>query len=527
MFLSEKHNMVVYQNVEAAQLKAQIASAHVLNATTAALPYDVESMQLARAVGLEAISPIERDYDWPSAFPQGPKDHQRAMAAFMTLHPRGFNFSAMRTGKTMSTAWPAEYLMEEGLVNKCLIICTLSNIERVWDKELYRHFLGRRKAKILYGSREQRLEALGDRDADFYIINHDGICVGATKTPRGLQLGELALELITREDINCVIVDEATAFKLSSTRRWRVLKHIIDKKPYVWLLTGTPTPNAPTDAWALRKLLFPTQTESFNTFRDRTMLRVSQFKWVPKREAPEIVSNFLQPAIRYAREDCISIPPITVEQVECELSPVQQKAYDTFKKELSMTVASGERISAVNEAVLRTKLLQISLGAIYGPDKEAHLTDAKPRIDLLLDLLEESDSKILVFAPLTSVVRLLYREIKRNGFTVEMVTGDVTSTQRTRIFKAFDAEDDPHVIVADPGCVAHGLDLSTASTVIWYGPTDKLEIYQQANARIDGPNQVRKQVAIQIASTPIEREIYKRLDEKRTMQGLILDMVRS
>jgi SNF2 family DNA or RNA helicase len=108
-----------------------------------------------------------------------------------------------------------------------------------------------------------------------------------------------------------------------------------------------------------------------------------------------------------------------------------------------------------------------------------------------------------------------------------MVTGATTSAQRNKIFGDFEKLDDPHIIVADPGTVAHGLDLTTAAVVVWFGPTDKLEIYQQANARIDGPNQKRKMVAIQIASTQVEREIYKRLDEKRTLQGLILDMVRN
>ena len=524
MFYNEKHNVVLYPNVSSAQLKAQIANTIVLDERNAALPCDMHTMQLAKHIGLPAISPINHKYAWPGQF--RPKSHQRTMAEFATLHPRHMNLSAMRTGKTMGGGvWPADFLMDQGLIGSALVICTLSNMERVWDKEIYRHMLGKRKAKILHGTQKQRLDAL-DEDADFYIINHDGIKVGTKKGTRGLELGALAKEIIERDDINCVIVDEATAFKLSSTTRFKVLKHIIESKPYVWLLTGTPTPNAPTDAWAYRKLLIPHTTESYMAFRDRTMVRVSQFKWVPRKDAPETVSKFLQPALRFAREDCIDIPPITIEQVECELSPSQKKAYDDLKRDLSVSLESGEKINAVNEAVLRIKLIQISLGAVYGPEREVHAIDAAPRLQLLMDLLEESDSKILVFAPLTSVVNLLYREIRKAGWSAAMVTGGTSAKERSKIFQEFEKNDDPHVIVADPGCVAHGLDLTTAGTVIWFGPTDKLEIYQQANARIDGPNQKRKQVAIQIASTQVEREIYKRLDEKRTLQGLILDMVR-
>lgn len=522
MFLSRAHNAVVYQHPYPAQICAQIATARQLSPEHVVLPFELPSMQLARFIGLDALSTIETDYDWPGQFP--PKAHQKAMAAFLTLHPKAMNLSAMRTGKTMAAVWAADYLMRQGLVRKALVICTLSNMQRVWDREIYRHMLGRRKAEMLYGDRQKRLEAL-ERDADFYICNHDGIAVGATKTNRGVQLGELAATIATRDDIDLVIVDEATAFKSSGTRRWKILKRLLVGKPYCWLLTGTPTPNAPTDAWALKRLLAD-HVESFISFRDRTMLRVSNFKWLPKREAPEIVSAFLQPAIRYSREDCIDIPPVTIEQRECELSPNQKRAYDQMKKELAMEVAEGRQITAVNEAVLRIKLIQVACGAVYGEDREVHHTDAKPRLDLLADILEEADSKVIVFAPLTSVVHLLYREIKRWGYSVEMVTGATTSAQRGRIFKDFDGAPDPHCLVADPGTVAHGLDLTSASVIVWFGPTDKLEVYQQANARIDGPNQKRKMVAIQIASTPIEREIYRRLDEKRTMQGLVLDLVR-
>lgn len=523
MFLSRAHNAVVYPHAEPAQLCAMLPFAKALDARHVVVPFELPYMQIVNRIGLPALSPMEIQYDWPGRFE--PKSHQKAMAAFLSLHPRAMNLSAMRTGKTLAALWAADYLMQLRLIHRALVICTLSNMERVWERELFRHFLGRRKGAVMYGDRDARHAVLSGQDADFYIVNHDGLCIGTTRTPRGIVPGSFANALIERQDIDLVIVDEATAFKASGTRRWKVLKRIVSSKPYLWLLTGTPTPNAPTDAWALKRLL-DDRIESFMGFRERTMLRVSNFKWVPKREAPETVSKFLQPAIRFSREDCIDMPPITIEQRECELSRTQKKAYDEMKRELAITLADGRQITAVNEAVLRIKLIQIALGAIYGEDREVHHTDCAPRLQLLQDILEEADSKVLVFAPLTSVVHLLYREIKRWGYSVEMVTGAVGSASRSKMFQAFDAAPDPHVIVADPSTVAHGLDLSAAGTVVWFGPTDKLEVYQQANARIDGPNQKRKMVAIQLASTPVEREIYRRLDEKRTLQGLILDFVR-
>lgn len=524
MYYSQRHNCVVYEHADPAHVCAQISTARPVNGSYVAVPFDMHSMQLAQWIGLDAISPIDTQYDWPGQYT--PKSHQRAMASFLTLNPRGMNLSAMRTGKTLAALWAADFLMDQGLVNRALVVCTLTNIERVWDKEIFRHFLGKRTAISLYGDRAQRLEAL-KRDADFYIINHDGLKIGTHKVGGRMVLGALATELAARDDINLVIVDEASAFKHASTQRSKVIKRIIHSKPYVWPLTGTPTSTGPTDAWGIKKLVAD-NIPSFMAFREQTMLRITNFKWIPKREAPEIVAKFLQPAIRFSREDCIDIPPISIEPRECALSPKQKQAYDQMRRELAITVASGEKITAVNEAVLRIKLCQVACGAVYGPDREVHSMDAAPRLQLLSDILEEADGKVIVFAPLTSVVHLLYREVKRWGYSVEMITGAVGKGARTKILNAFDQEDsDPHVIVADPRCLAHGEDLTrSASTIVWFGPTDNLEVYEQANARIDGPNQKYKMVAIQIVSTPIEREMYKRLDEKRSLQGLVLDFVR-
>ena len=112
-----------------------------------------------RQLGLEAMSPILNDYDWPSnkLTVPGPFPQQRHMAAFLTLHSRAFNLSDMRTGKTLAALWAADYLMSKGLMKKCLILATLSTIHRTWDNDIYQHLMGRRRAIVLYGTREQRL----------------------------------------------------------------------------------------------------------------------------------------------------------------------------------------------------------------------------------------------------------------------------------------------------------------------------------------------------------------------------------
>lgn len=526
MFLSERHNAIVYEHPQPARVTASVPNARQLNGNLVAVPFDLASMQLCRFIGLPAWSPIERNYDWPGKFK--PFAHQRTMAAFMTLHPRSLNLADMGCGKTIATLWAADYLMTLGLVKRALIVSPLSTLNRVWGDEIFHHFLGRRRAALLYGDARGRLGNL-QADADFYIINHDGLAIGATKSQsRGLSLGPLGEALRDRPDINLVVVDEASAFKDAATRRWKLLRQISERKPYLWLLTGTPTPNAPTDAYALRKLLSQpdSQFESWMTFRDRTMVRVSQFKWVARKDAAETVGRWLQPAVRFAREECLDLPPLTVEMRDVELSPAQKKAMEELKRDLKLVMKSGKTITAVNEAVLRSKLLQIACGAVYGADREAHATDCAPRLAVLKEIIDQAPAKVLVFAPFTSIVNLIYDALRKEGHAVEKVTGDVPQSQRSDIFRRFQQEAEPRCIVADPGTMAHGLTLTAAATTVWYGPTDRPELYEQGNARINRPGQVNSMLVVQLASTTVEREIFKRLQDKASLQGAILDLVK-
>lgn len=526
MIYSSRHDCLVYQTSEAKRIVACLPEARAVNGSHVAVPFTLRNMLVAKQIGLPSISPIEKHYDWPHGPSiKGPTPQQIAMAGFATLNPRSFNLSEMRTGKTLGSLWPADYLMGLGVVKKALIIGTLSSLERVWRNEIFTHFLGRRTGVVLHGSRRERLDALS-QPHDFYIVNHDGLGVGTTRdSRRGLQLGEFAAAIAQDPDFGLVIIDEASAYRNSATRRFKILKAVLRDKLYVWPLTGSPNPNGPTDAWALKKLIND-NIESYMSFRDRTMWRLSQFKWLPRKDAATTVANFLQPSIRFSRKDCYTTLPVKIETRDVELSAEQKEALAAMKRDLQITLAKGAQITAVNEAALRTKLIQIICGSIYDAAHVAHHIDASPRLAALKELVEEAGSKCLVFAPLTAVVKLIYAELVKQGWAVAMVTGDTGPKARNAIFRDFQQTDKPQIIVADPGTVAHALDLTAANTVVWYAPTDKPEIYEQASVRIDGPAQKLDMLIVRLASTKIEREIYARLHEKRTLQGLVLDLVR-
>lgn len=527
MLYSAQHNMVVYDlpAIKLAQVGNVIPAARLLNGSHVAVPCTVSNMQAMLRLGHEVTSPILTAYDWPHSplkFSQ-PFAHQKIMSAFLTLNPRAFNLSDMGTGKTLSVLWALDYLMHQGLVKKALILSPLSTIYRVWEDEIFTHFLSRRSSCILYGNRSKRLEQL-NKDADFYIINHDGLGVGSSKGTRGIVLGTLAQQIKDAGDIDAVVVDEGSVYKDSGTLRYRVLRAALSHKKWLWWLTGTPVPVEPTNAWSQARIVRPEYQESFMSLRDRTMTRVSQFKWVPKQGSADIAASILQPSIRFAREDCLDLPECMVETRDVELSTNQKAAYDELKKTLRTQIGAGQ-ITAINEATLRMKLIQIACGAVYGPDHDVNRIDAAPRLAGLHEIIEQCTHKILIFAPLTSVINLLFHELK-DKYKVERIIGDVSAKRRAEVFRDFQGSDSPRIIVADPRTMAHGLTLTAANTVVWYGPTDQPEIYSQANARINRPGQRNQMLVIRLAATVIEREIYRRLDSRESMQGLILNLVK-
>lgn len=522
MLYSAEHNALIYSVPNQERILACLPEARAMSSKHIIVPCNVHNMQVMRHLGHEVLSPILHAYSWPGKYLK-PFEHQRHMAAFVTMHPRSFNLSDMGTGKTLSSLWALDFLMKQGMVKKVLIVTPLSTIYRVWEDEIFTNFLSSRKTSILHGDRAKRLERL-HVDADFYVVNHDGLGVGMKKEARGIVLGELAQAIRGRTDIDAVVVDEGSCYKDSGTNRYKVLRQVLAPKPYVLWLTGTPTPVEPTNAWSQARLVRPDYTESFMSFRDRTMMRISQFKWVPKAGSAEIAASILQPAIRYQRDECLDLPECMMETRDVELSPAQKKAYDELKKTLSVQVGAGQ-IMAINEATLRMKLIQIACGAVYSPDHEVHKIDCGSRLEVLHEVIEQCNHKLLVFAPLTSVINLLYAELKKT-YSAERITGNVSAKRRAEIFRSFQTEANPRIIIADPRTMAHGLTLTAANTIIWYGPTDQPEIYQQANARINRPGQRNNTLVIRLAATPIEREIYRRLDGRENMQGLILNLVK-
>lgn len=482
---------------------------HAAGPNVVVAPHRLDEVRVLRNLGIDAPSPILHYYQWVGRFK--PYIHQRETAAFLTLHQKCLVLNEIGTGKTQSALWAADYLIQEGAVGKVLILSPLSTLERVWGDAVFLD-MPHRKAVVLHGAAQRRKKLLKTK-ADFYIINHDGFAIIAEDA---------------HDKFDLVIVDEAAVLRNAGTSRYKHFKRWLDRNPNtrLWLMTGTPTPNEPTDAWALAKLVgSPYCTKAFTAFREQVMQRDGPYKWLPRAESIDIVKHILQPSVRYTRDECFDLPDTVVQTRTVELTPEQKKHYTTMLRHLVTEIdQSGGTITAVNAAVKLQKAVQIACGVAYDDDGSNVELDCMPRVKLVRELIEEAGEKVIVFVPLTGTLHMLERELSKH-WTVGVVNGEVSSNKRNVIFHNFQHARDPRVLIAHPATMAHGLTLTAASTVIWYGPITSNEQYVQANGRIERIGKRHVSNVIHIEATELEHKMYERLKNKQQLQGLLLDLI--
>lgn len=480
-----------------------------------AVPHKPDETRVLRQLGFNIPDPMKVHYGWPKASGQyDPFAAQIETANFVSMNSRCFILNSMGTGKTVSSLWAYDYMRESKQVQSALIICPLSTMERTWADEVFKTF-PHLEATVLYGDRKKRQKLLAQK-SDLYIINIDGIKI-------------IEDDLANRPDIDLMIVDEVAMFRNASTARWKSLNKILNKQSprRAWALTGMPTPNSPTDAWAQCRVLNPESEvvpRYFGKARDQLMYQQTQFKWIPRKNANDIVYEWMQPSIRYSLDDVVDLPEQIFITRDVQLSPEQRKAYTDMLSSLH-TEYEGGKILAVNEAVKASKLIQISCGVAYGADHEQIVIPAPQRMEVLKEIIEGSEGKVIVFVPLTGALEHVAKELS-DEWDVRIVHGGTSKAERDEIFHGFQTSAHPHVIVANPGTMSHGLTLTAATTIVWFAPVHSNDTYEQACARVRRPGQKRSTVIVHIAGSEVERRIYTRLKTKQKMQGLLLDMMK-
>ena len=206
------------------------------------------------------------------------------------------------------------------------------------------------------------------------------------------------------------------------------------------------------------------------------------------------------------------------------MTPQQNKYYKMLKEQL-MVRAAGETISAVNAGVAVNKLLQISCGAAYTDDKEVVEFDAAPRLNVLEEMLEETSRKVIIFALFRSSIDTIVNHLTKKGYGVEQIHGDVNASKRGRIIHDFQNTDTIRVLVMQPAATAHGITLTAADTVVFFGPLMSVEQYIQCIARADRKGQDSDKVTVvHIESSPIEKKLFKAMNTKVSDNSLLVGL---
>lgn len=465
-----------------------------------------EAQTLAKLRIKNVPSTIKRDYKWTGKFV--PFSHQKETSSFLTLHKRGFCFNEQGTGKTASVIWAADYLMNIGEVKRVLILCPLSIMKSAWQADMFK-FAMHRSCSVAYGDAKMRKKIIA-AGSEFVVINFDGLAVVKDEVMEG--------------GFDLIVIDEANAYKNAQTNRWKILKEVAAKVKWLWMMTGTPAAQSPLDAFGLGKLINPDGTPKYyGQYRDQVMYKVSQYRWVPKPQAQDVVHKILQPAIRFEKAQCLDLPDVTYVERDAPLTAQQTKYYRILKKQMMIT-ADGESVSAVNAATNINKLLQISGGAVYSDTREIIEFDVSNRLQVILEVIEESSHKVLVFVPFTHTIDLLQKFLEKNNITCGVINGQVSVNKRAELVKQFQEQPDPYVLIIQPQAASHGLTLTAANTVVWYAPVTSVETYLQANARINRPGQKNAMTVVHIRGSEVESKLYKMLQNNITNHEKIIDL---
>lgn len=403
-----------------------------------------------------------------------PYPHQRAGIGWIIERPACALLWGMGTGKTVTTLTAVDRLlfdnMEDGPV---LVIAPKRVAENTWSKECEKWpHLKHLRISVIMGTQKQRIAALST-PADIYVINRENV-VWLVET------------VGSRWPFPIVVIDELSSFKSAQAKRWKALRRVRGRIRRLIGLTGTPRPNGIEDLWPEVYLLDQGERlgKTLGAFRARYLLPEKMnghivYSYRPKEGAEEEVYDRLGDiCMSIRKEDVLSLPGQIYEDVELTAPPALLKQYKQFERDSVLECLDEEgEIVAGSAAALTNKLLQFANGAIYDTEGKAHhLHDIK--LDALEEMLEEAggDPVLVLYAYKHDADRIRQRVTCRALDTPE----DIDAWNRGEI----------PVALAHPASIGHGLNLQEGGHItLWFGLPWSLELYQQANERLNRPGQ--------------------------------------
>ena len=440
-----------------------------------------------------------------------PHEYQQYSIDFIKDHKIAALLLEMGLGKTVTTLTAIKDLMHDDFsVKKVLIVAPFRVTQSTWPNEIEKwDHLKDLTYSIVLGTPKQRKEALWKK-ADLYLINRENLDWLITKS--GFDF-----------DFDMVVIDELSSFKNYKAKRFTSLMQVRHKVDRIVGLTGTPSSNGLMDLFAEFKVLDMGERLEYyiSRYRDKYFLPDKRnglqiYSWKPRENAEqEIYDKISDITISMKSVDFLDMPELVINEVPVSLGEAEKHKYDKFKADLILQLKDAD-IDAANAAVLSNKLLQMANGAIYDEFNVSHYIHDQ-KLDALEDLIEGANGKPILIAYWFQHDRERIKE----RFKVRQIktATDIEEWNKGNI----------PIAVIHPASAGHGLNLQAGgSTLVWFGLTWSLELYQQTNARLwrQGQNET---VVIHhiIAKDTIDEDVMLALKLKDKTQASLIDAVKA
>lgn len=439
-----------------------------------------------------------------------PHNYQQFATDFILEHPISCLMLDMGLGKTVITLTALWQLALDSFdVSRILVIAPKRVVEDTWPKELskWEHLSGL-DATLVMGTQAEREAAL--RQQTFlYIINRENVSWLVANHPW---------------DFDMVVIDELSSFKSNQAQRFKAMKKVRPLVSRIVGLTGTPAPNSLLDLWPEMYLMDMGQRlgRFIGGFRDRFFTpdkrnREIIYSYKPREGAEEAIYGLISDiCISMKAVDYLDMPELIMNRVEVSMDSRERKIYDDFQRDMVVSL-QGEELDAVNAAALSGKLTQMANGAVYGENRKVlHIHDRK--LDALEDLMEAANGKPLLVAYWYEHDLQRIKARFKNARCID-TTQDIDDWNAGKI---------PLALI-HPASAGHGLNLQEGGcTIVWFGLTWSLELYQQLNARLWRQGQKHTVVIHHIVTKGThDEDVLRALDNKDTRQSALIDAVRA
>ena len=434
-----------------------------------------------------------------------PHDYQKRAIKIVIDQKRVGLFLDLGLGKTVITLTAIKTLLDEFEIVKALVIAPKRVAEDTWTREheKWSHLSNIRISKVL-GNQKQRVEALGE-DADIYVIGRDNV-------------KWLVNFYGPKFPFDTVVIDELSSFKNPQSERFKALRKVMPKVERVIGLTGTPSPNGLMDLWAQVYLLdqgarLGRTIGSYRAqfFRPAARNGYVVYKWAPVKGAKKEIEGRLKDiCVSMMAGDYLKLPKRIDNEIPVMLSEADMAAYRTMEEQQLLRIGNDTAV-ALSAAAVMTKLLQIANGAVYSDDGKVMAVHSY-KADALAEIVDTTDSPVLVFYSFRHDVEAIKKAIPKARELAD--SGDIAAWNHGEI----------PVMLAHPASVGYGLNLQEGGhTVVWYGLTWSLELYQQANARLYRQGQTKPVIIHHlIAKGTVDEQVMRALKSKDTSQAALL-----